>query len=222
MLLAIDTSTQWMGLALYTGEEIVGELAWKTKNHHTVELAPSVASMMDRCGVTPKNLTCLAVATGPGSFTSLRIGIAYVKGLALALHLPVVGIPTLEISARAQTSDDRPLMVCLQAGRERIAYQTFVWQKKKWVAEGEPLLGYASDIVHQITEPTIVCGELTNANRTVLKEKSSIIEVRSPSASLRRPAYLAEIAWKRFLADDVDDAATIAPIYLHVGASIPD
>ena len=222
MLLAIDTSTQWMGIAIYNGDEILGELAWKTKNHHTVELAPSVASMMERCGITPKELTCLAVALGPGSFTSLRIGMAYIKGLALALRLPVVGIPTLEILANAQAPDSRPLIACLQAGRERIACQKFSWQKKKWSAEGEPLLAYTADIMHQITEPTIVCGELTTANRSVLKEKGSLVEVRPPSGSLRRPAYLAEMAWKRWAMDDVDDPATIAPIYLHVGALIPD
>ncbi|HSV85615.1 MAG TPA: tRNA (adenosine(37)-N6)-threonylcarbamoyltransferase complex dimerization subunit type 1 TsaB, partial [Levilinea sp.] len=84
MLLAVDTSTQWMGLALYDGSQVLGEATWKTNSHHTVELAPALDDLLRRTGVTPGDLRALGVATGPGAFTSLRIGLALVKGFSLA------------------------------------------------------------------------------------------------------------------------------------------
>ena len=89
MLLAVDTSTLWVGLALYDGKSVISEETWLSQNHHSVELAPALASLLGRSGVTGHDLSALAIALGPGSFTSLRIGLAFIKGLALALHLPV-------------------------------------------------------------------------------------------------------------------------------------
>ena len=51
MLLAVDTSTQWIGLALYDGADVLGEVVWQSRSHHTVELAPAIADLLQRCGV---------------------------------------------------------------------------------------------------------------------------------------------------------------------------
>ena len=102
MLLALDTSTQWIGMALYDGVQVLGEEIWQTHNHHTVEIAPAIQRLMSRCSVLPSALEGIGVALGPGSFTSLRIGLAVAKGMALALRLPVAGIPSLDVLAAGQ------------------------------------------------------------------------------------------------------------------------
>ncbi|NSW52074.1 MAG: tRNA (adenosine(37)-N6)-threonylcarbamoyltransferase complex dimerization subunit type 1 TsaB [Anaerolineae bacterium] len=221
MLLAVDTSTQSMGAALYHEEEILGEFTWKTRRHHTTELAPSVAELLERCGVAMGQMECLAIALGPGSFTSLRIGLAYVKGLALALHIPVVGIPTLDILAASISADERPLVALLQAGRGRIAYQVFHHGKKGWQSEHPASLGRSAELAGVLPVNAIICGEMTGDDRSVIKENLPNCELCSPADSLRRSGYLAQMAWKRYRRDDVDDPATIAPIYLHVGTPIP-
>ena len=121
MLLAIDTSTSQIGLALYDGVEVSAETLWRSQHHHTVELAPAVADLLAHTGLAVTEVRALGVALGPGSFTSLRVGLAYVKGLALARHLPVIGIPTLDIVAAAQDVQELPLVAVLQAGRGRLA-----------------------------------------------------------------------------------------------------
>ena len=121
MLLAVDTSTQMIGIALYSGEKVMGELIWESHNHHTVTLAPAISELMKRCNVNPDQLKAVAVALGPGSFTSLRIGLALVKGLSLSLKLPIVGVPTLDILAAAQPVCELPLAAVLQIGRGRLA-----------------------------------------------------------------------------------------------------
>lgn len=223
MLLAVDTSTQWMGVALYDGEIVLGEMTWKTKRRHTVELAVSIETLLTRCGVSVTDLDVLGVALGPGSFTSLRIGLAHVKGMSLALHIPVIGIPTLDILAAAQSKDDRRLVTVLSAGRRRLAYQYYSWEDKKgWVADTDPMLATSEEMVEAIEEPVLIAGELTFEDRKILRDGLPAAELRKPADSLRRPAYLAAGAWTRFIKGEIDEAENLSPIYLHVANPIPD
>jgi tRNA threonylcarbamoyladenosine biosynthesis protein TsaB len=221
MLLAVDTSTQWMGLALYNGSQVIAEHVWQTVNHHSVELSPAIHAMLHGSGMTAKNLSVVAVALGPGSFTSLRIGLAVAKGLALALHLPVVGIPSFEILASAIAPQAEDLITVLQAGRKRLAMQQFTSQKNQWRMEGEPSIVTVQQLEQMIHKPTLVAGELDEDDRRILERKWKNIHLVSPAQSMRRPALLAELAWQRWSEGKVDDPVTLAPIYLHVAGEIP-
>lgn len=221
MLLAVDTSTTWIGLALYDGVRVLGEMTWQSKNHHTVELTPGVQELFDRCGVRNDDLQALAVATGPGSFTSLRIGLALVKGIALALRIPVIGVPTLDILAAAQPALNVQLAALLQAGRGRLALGWYDLHDGAWKARGEPQVTTAEELVLKLNKPTLVVGELNAAERQVLARRRKNSIVVSPAQSLRRPSFLAEIAWERWRMGQVDDVISLSPIYLHVAETIP-
>ena len=221
MLLAVDTSTLWIGLALYDGKCVVSEETWLSQNHHSVELAPALSSLLERSGVAGHDLSALAIALGPGSFTSLRIGLAFIKGLALALHLPVVGVPSLDILAEAQPVREQPLAVILQAGRGRLAVGWYRSQAGRWLSSGEPEMTTAEELAQSIRKPTLVCGELSNDERLLLARKHKNVILASPAQSLRRPGFLAEIAWKRWQAGQVDEPVALAPLYLHVAEPIP-
>lgn len=222
MLLAIDTSTQWMGLGLYDGEQILGESIWHTRNHHTVELAPAIQHLMDQTQTTVTELKAVAVALGPGSFTSLRIGLAVGKGMALASHLPLIGIPTLDILAAGQPVVDIPLAAVLQAGRGRLAVGWYQPGNEGWKADGPAIIMTGEELEQKIHHPSLVCGELNSETRQALGRKWKTVTLASPARCLRRPSYLAELAWNRFQAGDVDDTVTLAPIYLHVAEAIPE
>lgn len=221
MLLAVDSSTQWMGLALYDGSQVLSEVVWRTRNHHTVELAPAMLGLFERAGARPTDVQVLAAALGPGSFTSLRIGLAVVKGMAMAQHLPVVGIPTLDALAAAQPHSGLPLAAVLQAGRNRLALVWYDCTANGWQARGEPQVTTVEDLSAQIRKPTLVCGELDAAQRQILARKRRNVILSSPALSVRRPAYLAELAWQRWQAGQTDDVISLAPIYLHVAEAIP-
>lgn len=222
MLLAVDTSTQWIGLALYDGAQVLNETVWRSHAHHTVELAPALDTLFKQTGVHPEGLQALGVALGPGSFTSLRIGLAVVKGLALALHLPVVGIPTLDVLAAAQPIRDLPLAAILQAGRGRLAVGWYESNAKGWKSLGEAQLTRVEELAQQIRKPTLVAGELNAEERQILARKRKNVVLASPAQSLRRPSVLAELAWKRWQAGKVDEIIALAPIYLHVAEPIPE
>jgi tRNA threonylcarbamoyladenosine biosynthesis protein TsaB len=220
MLLALDTSTAQIGLAIYDGSQVISEYAWRSRLRHTVELAPAIFESLKRCDLTMDDIQALGVALGPGSFTSLRVGLSLAKGLALSRHVPLIGIPTLDILAAAQPTARMPLVVVLQAGRGRYAVGWYKSSKNGWQAKVPARVMTIEVLADEVKSPVIVCGELTAADRQKLAEKADVHLV-SPVGSVRRPAVLAELAWGRWKADQVDDQATLAPIYLHVAESIP-
>jgi len=220
MLLAVDSSTQNLGLALYDGTRVVGESIWQTRSHHTIELAPAIKTLMDKSGVAIGDLKALAVALGPGSFTSLRIGLALVKGMALAHHLKVIGIPTLDFLAMAQPVQDRLLAAFLQAGRNRIAVAWYEPLQTGWKRIKDPQVTTVDELASQIKKPTLICGEMNSEERQALARKWKNVVLAQPAQSLRRPSYLAEMAWLRLQAGEQDDPVSLAPIYLHVAGEI--
>lgn len=221
MLLAIDTSTQWIGLALYDGAQVNAETLWLARSRHTVELAPAIQALLQRCGQTPAQLTAIAVALGPGSFTGLRIGLALAKGMALALHIPVIGVPSLDALAVAQPLSDLPMAAVLQAGRKRLAVAWYANLDGQWLAREDAKVTTVAELSASIHKPTLVVGELSAEDRQLLARKRVNVHLASPAQSLRRPSYLAELGWKRWQAGQVDEPIALAPIYIHIAEAIP-
>ncbi len=222
MLLAVDTSTAQVGLALYDGERVLAETTWTSRAHHTEQVPPALAELLARAEVKMTEVQALGVALGPGSFTSLRVGLSLVKGIALARHIPLIGIPTLDIVAAAQPLTDLPLAAVLQAGRGRLAVGWYTASEAGWQAEGPATLSTVEQLSRKIKSPTIVCGELTGDERQRLARKRINVQLASPAQSVRRPALLAELAWKRWQSGASDDPAALAPIYLHLANPIPN
>lgn len=220
MLLAVDTSTAQVGLAVYDGAQVIAEHAWRSSQRHTVELAPAVADLLARSGLTMDGIRALGVALGPGSFTSLRVGLSLAKGLALARHLPLVGISTLDILAAGQPATRLPLLAALQAGRGRLAVGWYKSSKRGWQAKGPARVVSLEELMREIQSPAIVCGEFTAEERQRLAGDRLNIRLASPAQSVRRPAILAELAWVRWQNGDVDDDASLAPIYLHTAEPV--
>lgn len=220
MLLGIDTSTQSVGIAIYDGHQILCEESWVSRRYHTVELAEAVAANLKRAGLNPKDLDVLAVATGPGSFTGLRIGMALVKGIAYTHQLPVIGVPTLDITARAIPLNDKRLAAVLQAGRSRLAVGWYLVENENWTSQDLVENLSLEELLERIDQPCILTGELTKEIRKAVAE-NDLISTPDPALAMRSPKYLADLAWDRWQAGDVDDVLTLKPFYLHKGDPIP-
>jgi tRNA threonylcarbamoyladenosine biosynthesis protein TsaB len=177
--------------------------------------------MLAKTRLKPAELGALAVALGPGSFTGLRIGLALAKGLALAQEIPLIGVPTLDILAAGQPILPLPLAAVLQAGRGRLAVGWYQAIEQEWKSASQVEILTPQELSERIQSPTWVCGEFTEEERRLLSRKRKNVLLASPALSLRRPAFLAELAWKRWQAGQVDDPASLAPIYLHYHDPIP-
>ncbi len=221
MLLAIDSSTARLGLALYDGTQVVGEMTWAGKARHTQELAPALSGLLTHCGIGIEAVHALGVALGPGSFTSLRVGLAFAKGLALARRLPMVGIPSLDITAAGVPLEQKDLAAVLQAGRGRLAVVWYKPGQQGWVSRSSPIVLTAEELEQKIHKPVIICGELSAEDRRVLGRRFKNIHLASAAQCVRRPGILAELAWECWQAGQVNAAASLAPIYLHTAGGIP-
>lgn len=221
MLLAVDTSTARLGLALYNGEQLLAESIWVSRARHTAELAPALNELFQRTGVAIGEIQALGVALGPGSFTSLRVGLAFVKGLALARNLPLVGVQTLDVVAASQPWSRLPFAAVLPAGRGRLCVGWYKTIDKIKKPKGSPSVMTAGELSGVIVRPAIVCGELQADERETLS-RNIHITLPSPAECVRRPGILAELAYRRWQAGKIDNPAALAPIYLHVGEPLPE
>jgi len=220
MLLAIDTSTQSVGISIFDGSQILCEESWISRRYHTVELAQAVNMNLSRAGLSTKDLEALGVALGPGSFTGLRIGLALVKGLAYTHKLPVIGIPTLDITVRAIPPGKHLLAAVLQAGRNRLAVGWYQEEEGTWRITGDYENLSVEDMMKKIDQPCLITGEISAELRMAVEE-NKYLTAATPTLAMRSPKYLAELAWERWKNDDVDEILSLSPFYLHKGDPIP-
>jgi tRNA threonylcarbamoyladenosine biosynthesis protein TsaB len=215
MILAIDTATQYAGLALYHPDGLLVEETWFSGRNHTVELMPRLARALKLASLKVADLNALAVSLGPGSFTGVRIGLSAAKGLALPHKLPVIGISTLEIVAYPLRTSHVPVWAVVQAGRGRIIAACYAETDSEWQQVVEPFLTTVETLAQQIDRPALCSGEIDESAAHVLQrdsgQKATVI---SPAARLRRAGYLAEIAAGRLEANYQDDPDALVPIYI--------
>jgi tRNA threonylcarbamoyladenosine biosynthesis protein TsaB len=213
MLLAIDTATRATGVGLADGSQVIAEHIWHSDRYHTVELAPEVALILQRNHIQMTDLEAVAVASGPGSYTGLRIGMALAKGIALAQRIPLVGIPTLDVLAAAQPEADTPLLAVIGAGRGRLASVWYKWGARGWQSASDPENWDWEALVSHLDHPCVICGELDASQRSKLKKMDQVV-VATPAMSVRRPSFLAELAFTRLRKGKTPDAASLTPTYL--------
>lgn len=126
--LAIDTSTMTGSVALTEDERLVAELSLQVKETHSARLLPAIDQVLCSAHWQLREVDLLAVSLGPGSFTGLRIGLATMKGLAMALDRPLVGVPTLDAMAAALPFCPYPMCPMIDARMKEVYAAWFSWQ----------------------------------------------------------------------------------------------
>ena len=226
MLLAIDTSTKQIGICLYDGDEVLFQNYWQAGRYHTTELSAAIEDAFVKTKIAKETLKGIVVASGPGSFTGLRIGMAFAKGLCLAMNLPLIPVPTLDIVAAAQPVQDLPLVVFLQAGRKRVAFRYYHVEDCAWVSDEEYQIGEPIELSEQITKRTLIAGESNADIYKILARKHKNAIIASPAANVRNPAFLAELGYRLFVEAGDDVLETFSPeksipTYISAGPALP-
>lgn len=215
MLLAIDTSTGLTGLALYGADGPRAECMWASGRNHTAQLLPQLDVLLRHVGVGRDELRAVAVALGPGSWSGLRVGMSVAKGIALAGGLSLLGVGTLDALAYQHSHAELPVYPLIRLGRERFAAAEF-----RPDGEGPGRCGpdrnvTLAELCATVAGPTLFCGDLDGNTAGQLRRcLGANAHLPSPAAGLRRPSFLAELAWRRFAAGERDDLVTLEPIYL--------
>ncbi len=98
-ILALDSTATSASVAVFDDENLIGEFFINTKQTHSQTLLPMAECLLKNTNIDVKDIDLFAVNTGPGSFTGVRIGVAAVKGMAMALNKPCVAVSTLDSMA---------------------------------------------------------------------------------------------------------------------------
>lgn len=120
LLLALDTSTAQVSVAIGERGAVLGSVQLAGGRRHAEQLAPAIDYLRRECGVDLEHLAAIAVGTGPGLFTGLRVGVTTAKVMAQALRIPVVGIPSLDLVASPLRHSERTIVAVLDARRREV------------------------------------------------------------------------------------------------------
>jgi tRNA threonylcarbamoyladenosine biosynthesis protein TsaB len=126
LILAFDTATPAVTVALHDGSGVVAHESAVDARRHGELLAPSIARILAKAGAEPGDLTAIAVGTGPGPYTGLRVGLVTARVLGSALSVPVDGVCTLDIiAAEARHAAGREFIVATDARRREVYWATY-------------------------------------------------------------------------------------------------
>lgn len=217
MILALNTATPQFGIALMAANGTVhaGILLPRQKGHFGT-LMPAFDFILRESVLTTADISMVAVASGPGSFTGLRVGLSLAKGVCHALGLPLVGISTMAAMASGVSPANLPLAPVLYARKNEVFTALFTRDK------GGELLRKRKDICLKFTDlhevfrsPTLFVGDDFEGQRPLIKEVLGDRAVFAPPQNWKLdPVQIGLLALKRLNDGDLDDPATLTPVYM--------
>ncbi len=187
------------------------DLSWRSERNHSVELVPAINRAFDQVGASTSDLKAVFVASGPGGFSALRVGMSTAKALASTLSIPLVTIGTLDLEAIPYTGLGWPVCAIVSAGRARL----YVGRQEP----GEPTMNVdlsgVDEFMEMLAPGTIYCGEavadIGGEIEVRLGSGDKVVNVTPPS---RPAARLARVGFERLELGETADAASVEPVYL--------
>ena len=165
-ILAIDSSAISAGCAIVDNSDVIAESFVRVELTHSETLLPMVSNTLANAKLTPDDIDCFAVSSGPGSFTGIRIGTAAVKGMAFAKDTPCIGVSTLEAIAWNCMALDGVICAAMDARRQQVYNALFCFN-------GE-------NVIRLCVDRAISIEDLTNE----LKSESRFIYLAGDGATL--------------------------------------
>ena len=213
LILSVETATLSGSVALARGEQIVTALAGDSGVSHSNTLLNDIDKVLRESRTDLSEIDLFAVATGPGSFTGLRIGIATVKGLAATLDRPCAGVPTLHAVALA-AGESAQTVALLPAGRGEVFAQLLSVTKDGLVTELDKATHISPQRLlakYESLENVLWCGEGAIANRALLESKPGW--KIAPSTS-NLAIYVAPLALSKFRENQLEHPDALQAIYV--------
>jgi tRNA threonylcarbamoyladenosine biosynthesis protein TsaB len=155
VILAIDTSSHHGSIALIRGRHPLAIYGADSRDTHSTRLITEIDMVLTKAGIKLEEVDALAVVTGPGSFTGLRIGLSTIKGLARAIDKPVVGVTTLEATALSAGAGEN-VLAFVNALRNEVYAQLFRVGPDGAVPASKAIVASAETVLEQFAQPSLV------------------------------------------------------------------
>jgi len=207
-LLAVETSTLAGGVALLDGEHLVAEYLLDVGIAHSERLMAAVDRALAEAGWSVRDLAGLAVAVGPGSFTGLRIAVSTVKGLGLALRIPIAAVPTLDAMAAALPWVSLPVVPVLDARKGEVYASRYHWEDGAMRRDWEYAALAPEALAARLSEPTLLVGD--GAAGIV----SPHARLAPPPRRLPSPACVGALGLARLQRGEHVSPTELTPMYL--------
>ncbi|MBI4212681.1 MAG: tRNA (adenosine(37)-N6)-threonylcarbamoyltransferase complex dimerization subunit type 1 TsaB [Chloroflexi bacterium] len=197
-ILAIDTSSSSASVAVYDGH-VLAETTWLSGRKHSKSLLQAIDHALGLAAVARPQLDAIALASGPGSYSGLRVGASVAIGLGLALNLDVVQVPTLEVVAFSARRGEKPVRAGVEVGRGRYATARFGCTEDGVVQESEiDSCDLSAVVALALGERATLAIDLDAEERANLLGRGiGLASPVSTAGSLRRAGFLAELAERK-------------------------
>lgn len=210
MELAIDTSTRFASIGLSSQGESVVELTWRSERNHSVELIPSIMRLLKRADIGVNHLDAIYIASGPGGFSALRVGMSAAKAMTVSLDIPLIAVGTLDIEAQPYLGLGSPVCALVGAGRRRVYIGDFSrgeQPKYRVIEHGE--------LATEASADALFCGEgvpqVADLIREAFGRSAKIADAPLPT---RHAGALAALGYRMLQEGSVADALSLEPLYL--------
>ena len=218
LILNIDTATESASIALSNGVELLGSMENEDQKDHAAWIHSAIQQLMKDHKVTMQQLQAVAVTSGPGSYTGLRVGMATAKGICYTLHIPLIAESTLKVMAlagmetmRATCNNTEAQLFCPMIDARRMEVFTAVYKANlEEIIKPQPMVLNESSFADQLDQrPILFFGSGSDKFKGITHHSNAIfIEVR------HHARHLARLSHARFQAAQFDDPAYAEPAYL--------
>ena len=229
IILGIDSSGTVASAALATEDVVIAEYTLNNKLTHSQTLLPMIDEVISKAGIETEDIVAIAIASGPGSFTGLRIGAATAKGIGMAWNLPIVPVPTLEGMAFQLYGTDRLICPIMDARRGQVYTGLYEFTKNemgnRMTAENFRVVApqEAKDIhqqiscINQLGREVIFLGDGVPVYEEAIKTEMTVGYLLAPPfAARQRAAAVAVLGAYYYRQGKTESAAEHKPEYLRV------
>lgn len=218
-ILAFETSAKAASAALLDEEKLVGEYFQDCGQTHSRTLMKMAQDLLENCDVTVDDLTAVACASGPGSFTGVRIGVAAAKGMAWGAELPCVGVSTLEAMAQQVCMFEGLVCCAMDARREQVYHALFRCEGgvlTRLTDDCAISLAELEESLKNVEEPKIMVGDGAALCYNTLSEHVRGCVLAPTALRQQRASGVALVARRLLLTGTKFDGAELIPNYLRL------
>ena len=219
LILAFETSAKAASVALHDGEKLLGESYQNTGLTHSQTLMVMAEDLLKQCGKTAADVTAVAVAEGPGSFTGIRIGVAAAKGFAWGGQLPCYGVSTLEAMAASLNAYSGTVCPVMDARRSQVYNALFAADCGSYTRirdDRAVSLQELGEELQKMPKPVFLVGDGSVLCYNTLLEKVSDLVRPAEHRMHQRAVGVALLAEAKIAAGEDGNAAALQPNYLRL------